>query len=89
VTLIVYGANCAWWDSIDKTSRIPGTSLPCCPHCHSVLFQMEEEDWNAGIAIVDRKTPGYAAMIEWSRGKCFRSFKELQAAYQERSKSEP
>jgi hypothetical protein len=50
---------------------------------------MEEEDWNAGIAIVDRKTPGYAAMIEWSRGKCFRSFKELQAAYQERSKSEP
>lgn len=86
------GARCTWWDSIGKVGLTsPGPSghrLPCCPHCGGMLFEMENEgQWFAGV---DRHEvnghPGYRAMIEWSRGKCFRNFAALEAAYAERSK---
>ena len=39
---VVYGANCTWWDTIDKISKT-ASGLPCCPRCGSVLFEIENE----------------------------------------------
>lgn len=53
-----YGANCTWFGPItdvgsteykvkDQAERFPGligdTSLPCCPCCHGMLFELEQE----------------------------------------------
>lgn len=88
--MIVYGANCVWWDTIDKAGKTPehnGISIPCCPHCGSVLFQIEDSKWHDGVAAHDAKNPGYADMIKWSQGKCFQSQYDCIAAY-EASKTE-
>lgn len=85
-TRIVYGAGCTWWDSIDKVGKTEGTagfSLPCCPHCRSVLFEVPDEaTWFKGVDGQEaRGNPGYRAMIEWARGRCFRDFVALKEAY--------
>lgn len=86
MTLIVYGANCVWWDSIDKAST-NSVGLPCCPHCGSVLFQIEEQDWNSGAKeYQDAGHLGYMDFVTWLRGKCFHSRKDAEAAF-EKSKS--
>jgi hypothetical protein len=89
-TRIPYGARCTWWDSIDNVGRreTPSGAIPCCPHCMNVLFEVESE--KVWFESVDRHeangNPGYRAMVEWSRGKCFRSYGDLKAAYAERAK---
>lgn len=77
--LIVYGANCLWWDSIDKAGKNHG--LPACPHCGSMLFQTTKEDWDIGVNKYDTKHPGYKGLIEWSRGKCFTTAYYQRIAY--------
>lgn len=86
-TRIVYGAVCTWWDSIQKVGRTPptpnGHSLPACPHCKGVLFEMRDEAawWRGVDAYEATGHPGYRAMTEWARGKCFRTSSLLGAAY--------
>lgn len=73
-TRIAYGARCSWWDSIEKVGRTGGTiSLPCCPTCRGVLFEMlDEEIWWRGVDRYTAETdPQYRTFIEWVRGKCF------------------
>lgn len=72
-TRIVYSANCTWWDSIDKVSKKPGSNLPCCPHCGSVLFESPTiEDWWEDIDGWEKRNhPGYRGFMEWLRGKCY------------------
>ena len=86
-TRIVYGIRCVWWDGIDKVALSPpgesGHRIPCCPHCGSPLFEMEDEEiWFAGV---DRHQanghPGYRRFVEWLRGKCFPNAKAAMAAY--------
>lgn len=80
--MIVYGARCTWWDDISKVGKLVGTGLPCCPHCKSVLFQLEDEKWFEGMKKYEAEGhPGYVAMIEWSRGKCFPSIEAIEAAW--------
>lgn len=89
--LIVYGANCTWWDDISKTAMVPGTlmdakrprsGLPCCPHCGSVLFQVPQSKWDDGMKKYETDAqPGYVAMMTWARGKCFRKMSDLRHAY--------
>ncbi len=81
--LIVYGAGCAWWDSIDKAGRRSGGGmpLPCCPHCGSVLMQTSESDWWSGAAKQDAEQPGYLDTLRWSRGRCFKTWAEAKAAH--------
>jgi hypothetical protein len=91
-TRIAYGARCFWWDSIHEVGHLEtrnGATLPCCPHCSSVLFEVpDEETW---FDAADRHEasghPGYRAMIEWSRGKCFPSLEAAQKAYAEREQT--
>ena len=84
---IAYGARCTWWDGIRSVGKAnPGASghrLPCCPHCSGMLFEMENEgQWFAGVDRYEAAGhPGYRAMMEWARGKCFKNIAELEAAY--------
>jgi hypothetical protein len=81
--LIVYGARCVWWDSIDKASQLPN-GLPCCPHCKSVLLQQMPKDWEEGMAQQELKEPGYTALLAWMRGKCFADMIVAREAYARR-----
>jgi len=86
-TLIVSGARCAWWDDISETANSgPGRSgIPLCPHCRSPLYQHEPKAWWSGVDRHEATVhPGYRAMIEWSRGRCFPSFSAMQVAYDKR-----
>lgn len=81
---IVFGAGCMWWDSIDEVATRPdGAHLPCCPHCGGVLFEVENEEiWFRNVDTHERRhNPGYRAMIEWARGKCFKTFDAMEMAY--------
>ncbi len=83
--LVVYGARCVWWDTIDKAKSTPrpdGPGLPCCPHCGGVLFQQSEPGWWAGVARYESEGhPGYRKFVEWWRGKCFTTFPAAKRAY--------
>ncbi len=70
---VVYGLHCVWWDTIDKAAVKP-SGLPCCPHCGSVLYQVDDEAaWFKNVDAHVEKTGDseYRAFIEWLRGKCF------------------
>lgn len=83
--LIVYGAGCVWWDSIKEAVRGYPTGIPVCPHCGSILYQMEPAEWFANIKKFDReREPGYEAMWLWARGKCFPTMAAMRAAYAQR-----
>lgn len=80
-TLIVHGARCLWWDSIEKSAK-HDSGIPCCPHCRSVLFQIEERHWMEGARRYEADGhPGYVALLLWSRGKCFPDLKAAQVAF--------
>jgi hypothetical protein len=81
---IVYGATCVWWDSIDKAAYGLRTGLPVCPHCGSVLFEVENiEVWNELIEKADEKEPGYKELLEWMRGRCFKTLDDARIAFME------
>lgn len=71
--LIVYGASCVWWDSINKAAKLEN-GLPCCPHCKGVLFQINEEEWEELINKCDKKYKSYRQFIEWLKGKCLPTY---------------
>jgi hypothetical protein len=79
---VVYGARCGWWDTIDKAGSRPSIApggLPCCPHCGSVLMEVDNEQkwWADARRFEADGHPGYVEALEWSQGRCFPS---LQAA---------
>ena len=74
--MIVYGANCIWWDSIEKCAVYVSNRLPCCPFCGGVLFQMEDNEWFNSIENYDRSHSGYSDFMRWQRGKCFKTYEE-------------
>lgn len=78
----VYGARCCWFGSITEVGHTDG-GLPCCPHCRSVLYEMPDETtWWDGVDRYEASGhPGYRAMVEWMRGKHFRSPIEAATAY--------
>lgn len=86
-TRIAYGARCTWWDSIRKVGKTSpgqsGMSIPCCPHCRGVLFEVDNEGkWFASVDKYEADGhPGYRAMMEWARGKCFKDMVTLKRAY--------
>jgi hypothetical protein len=83
--IIVSGAGCTWWDSIEKTANSgPGRSgIPLCPHCRGVLFQHDNEAaYVKGISTYEAAGhPGYGDMVMWGRGKCFRGLTAMREAY--------
>lgn len=86
--LITYGVKCQWADKIENTGRTKlrepgGVTIPCCPRCSSVLFQIEEETWWAGVDRYEREGhPGYRKFIEWKMGKCFATMREAEIVFE-------
>lgn len=80
--LIVYGAGCVWWDFISKASK-NSHDLPCCPHCGSVLFQMEPKQWRERVEAYQQQTRdlSYKDFIQWLQGRCFKTLKEARACF--------
>lgn len=82
LALIVYGARCVWWDNIEGAALHRDSGLPCCPHCGSVLFQVEEATWWQHVEAHEAAgNPDYRKLIEWLRGKCFHTMDQAQRAY--------
>jgi hypothetical protein len=83
---VVYGARCSWWDSISQIGKrqVNGHSLPCCPKCGGVLFEIDSEvQWWANVDAHEAKgNPGYRKMMEWMRGKCMPSFEIARRIYE-------
>lgn len=79
---IVYGARCAWWDSIDQIATTT-SGLPLCPHCGSPLFEVaNEREWWVGVDRYEAAgNPGYREFVMWLRGKCFRSVDLARVAF--------
>lgn len=79
---IVYSARCSWWDSIDKTAKT-SSGLPCCPNCHSVLFEIENiEAWWTAVDHFEKSShKGYRKFVEWLRGKCYTSMEAALTIY--------
>ena len=68
-----------------STTEIPGSSLPCCPHCKGVLMQVENEAawWRNVAAHAERsQDPEYPKFIRWLRGRCFASLAAARSQYE-------
>ncbi len=83
---IVYGMGCTWWDSISnvETKEVKGGhKVPCCPHCGSVLFEVDSEE--LFLKDVDKYEkdghPNYRKTLLWSKGKCFKTWKDAMLAH--------
>jgi hypothetical protein len=80
---LVYGARCVWWDHISKAST-NAVGLPCCPHCGSVLFEVDGwKTWDANVAAFALKSgdANYPAFMKWLRGRCFPDIATARAAF--------
>lgn len=86
---VVYGAQCSWWNSIDKVGALTtnnGVVLPCCPHCGGVLLEMQTPEiwWESVDKYESNGHPGYHDFIAWLHDKCFKGgYSEAQEVYQE------
>lgn len=82
-TRIVYGARCVWWNTITHAATTPN-GLPCCPHCHNVLYEYgtEREWWNSATQHEHNGHPGYKTFLEWLRGRCYPNYPTAVAAYE-------
>jgi hypothetical protein len=82
--LMVYSAHCTWCAPISKASKLE-SGIPCCPHCKSVLFQMERADWDKGVVgfIASNGDHAYPSYLEWvaTTDRCYRTYKEARAAF--------
>ncbi len=78
---LVYGANCLWWDTIDKT-KVRKSGIPCCPHCGGVLYETEEKRWWDSVDEFEKQgNPGHRKLVEWMRGRCFPNGSAAKLAY--------
>ena len=82
LTDVFYGLCTFWTDDWDSL-RATGSQIPCCPHCGAVGFEKDKQEWWREIHLHETNGhPGYAAMMEWTRGKCFPNYTILATEYQ-------
>ena len=83
-TRIAYGAMCFWWGNIQDVGVLP-VGLPCCPQCGGLLLEVpNEEKWFSEHEDYEKEHPGYIEFLRWSKGRCFKSREEAEAAYGKR-----
>ena len=83
--LVIHGATCTWWGSLNQTSQLV-SGMPCCPYCNGVLLQVEKPVWfkAAREYALAKKDKHYLDFITWLRGKqCISFGKKPEAAYVE------
>lgn len=83
-SLQVYSARCSWHGPIESVGKTQGEpSIPCCPHCGSVLFQTDKEQWWKGAKEHEAKGhQNYEAFLRWAE-KQHRCWPTLADAAQE------
>jgi hypothetical protein len=66
-----------------QPTQVPATSMPCCPHCGGMLFEMpHENDFMKGAQEHEADGhPGYVQFVRWARGKCFPNVDAAQSVY--------
>lgn len=83
-TRIALGAQCTWWDSIDKAAKL-SNGLPCCPFCSRVLFEYPNEAaWWKDVKNYSEKEddPDYPDFVEWLRGRdCITDWKKAREIF--------
>lgn len=58
--------------------------LPCCPHCQSVLFQMDEDKfWRGALEHQQKGHTNYETFLRWTmtQKRCWPTLAEAAAAY--------
>lgn len=79
---VAYGARCAWWDAKSRAGKL-SSGLPCCPHCHGVLFEAPMSEWWPEAHAYERNGhPGYVPFLRWLKGRCYPSLDAARAAYE-------
>lgn len=90
-TDVFYSMHCTFWT--DDWSRVALAGVPVCPGCGSVGFEADRAEYLSSARAWEDGTspkapgvrhPGYVALLEWARNRCFRSLAALQAAYEAR-----
>lgn len=80
-----YGATCTWFGGIAQVGSFGRRSLPVCPCCAGILFELpyEQEWWDSVDGFEKAGHEGYRAMLEWQRERkrCFRAPSSLVLAY--------
>jgi hypothetical protein len=68
--LVIHGATCTWWGSLNQISQL-ASGVPCCPYCDGVLRQIEKPEWfkAAREYALAKKDKHYLDFIAWLRGK--------------------
>ena len=73
-----------------KPRPVKPPSIPHCPFCGSVGFEMPREDWlkearewEDGTSPIAKGVPhpGYGAMLLWGEKKCFPTYTMLETAW--------
>lgn len=70
---VVASRGCGWWDSIQAAGQHPTSGLPCCPHCHAMLFEWSSiGHWQMVVTNHAAETGDerYPAFVDWMRGRC-------------------
>lgn len=81
-TDIFYGLCTFWTDDWEALRARTRGSTPCCPYCGAVGFEINGDEWWRQIHQHERNGhPGYAAMVEWGKGRCFPTYTALEAAW--------
>jgi len=81
---IVYGVGCLWWGSI-KDVAVNKAGLPVCPHCNSLLFEVDSQTkWDQQIADYATKTGDtkYIEFMAWLKGKCRKDIRDARAEFE-------
>ena len=90
--LHVYSARCAWSGPISKVGKTKGEqSIPCCPHCGSVLFQMDEKKWWSDAESWDKQRhANYVEFWKWSEAqpRCWPTVEEAAVEFKKATRKE-
>ncbi len=99
-TRYCYSATCSWHGPITEVGKtkpiegvlvkagnriIPPISLPCCPFCGSMLFEMPtQKEWDEGASVHESQGhTHYVAFLAWTRlqKRCWPSLREASVKY--------
>lgn len=85
---VFYGFCTFWsddWKGMREQRVLNGgaaDSIPCCPFCGSVGFEIPKTKWLADAARYEAAGhPGYVAMVMWGKGRCFPNYSMMEAAW--------
>ena len=71
---IWYSVSCSYWtdnfDDLTNDLTANGLSIPCCPRCGMVGYQIELDMWNEGLEKYDKEEPGYKDFINEIKKTC-------------------